>query len=71
MAVGEEMITGLDGWASPPDLLELSPGAGSGFLSPAVDEGEGFVRGVGSWTPLMASVHVTPAHSRPSSPPPY
>ncbi|KAF8750957.1 Josephin protein [Rhizoctonia solani] len=28
MAVGEEMITGLDGWASPPDLLELSPGPG-------------------------------------------
>ncbi|CUA69755.1 hypothetical protein RSOLAG22IIIB_08678 [Rhizoctonia solani] len=74
MAVGEEMITGLDGWASPPDLVELSPGAGSGFLSPAIGDESGVitpVRAMGSWTPMMASVHATPAHSRPSSPPPY
>ncbi|CAE6506273.1 unnamed protein product [Rhizoctonia solani] len=74
MAVGEEMITGLDGWASPPDLVELSPGAGSGFLSPAIGDESGVmtpVRAMGSLTPMMASVHATPAHSRPSSPPPY
>ncbi|CAE6478511.1 unnamed protein product [Rhizoctonia solani] len=76
MAVGEEMITGLDGWASPPDLVELSPGAGSGYLSPAIGDGSGVLTpargyGMGSLTPMMASVHVTPAPSRPSSPPPY
>ncbi|CAE7204875.1 unnamed protein product [Rhizoctonia solani] len=84
MAVGEEMITGLDGWASPPDLVELSPGAGSGFLSPAIGDGSGYLspavgdgsgmltpaRAMGSLTPMMASVHATPAPSRPSSPPP-
>ncbi|CAE6386323.1 unnamed protein product [Rhizoctonia solani] len=76
MAVGEEMITGLDGWASPPDLLELSPGASSGYLSPAIGDGSGVLtparRVMGSLTPMMmASVHATPAPSRPSSPPPY
>ena len=55
MAVGEEMVTGLDGWASPPDLFEMSPGAGSGFLTP---------RALGS------AMH-TPVVSRPASPPPY
>ncbi|KAG9124879.1 hypothetical protein FRC07_009895 [Ceratobasidium sp. 392] len=48
MALGEEMVTGLDGWTSPPELVEMSigggassgmytpRGAGSGVLSPAV-----------------------------------
>ncbi|KAJ1304887.1 hypothetical protein OPQ81_006021 [Rhizoctonia solani] len=74
MAIGEEMITGLDGWASPPDLVEMSPGAGSGYLSPAIGDGSGVLtpaRVLGSLTPMMASLHATPAHSRPSSPPPY
>ncbi|KAG8730034.1 hypothetical protein FRC11_007515 [Ceratobasidium sp. 423] len=74
MAVGEEMITGLDGWASPPDLAEMSPGAGSGYLSPAFGDDSGVltpVRFAGSLTPMMASVHASPVPSRPSSPPPY
>ncbi|QRW21765.1 hypothetical protein RhiXN_06754 [Rhizoctonia solani] len=63
MAVGEEMITGLDG-----------PGAGSGYLSPAMRDGSGVLtpaRAVGSLTPMMASVHPSPVPSRPASPPPY
>ncbi|CCO30938.1 hypothetical protein BN14_04972 [Rhizoctonia solani AG-1 IB] len=74
MAVGEEMITGLDGWTSPPDLLDLSPGASSGYLSPAMGDSSGVLtpaRAIGSLTPMMASVHASPVPSRPASPPPY
>ena len=61
MTVGEEMITGLDGWASPPELLELSPGGG----------GMGTPRGVGTMTPFALSARGTPVPSRAPSPPPY
>lgn len=62
MTVGEEMITGLDGWASPPELLELSPGGGAGMGTP---------RGVGAMTPFVLSARGTPVPSRAPSPPPY
>ncbi|KAG9100065.1 hypothetical protein FRC06_004571 [Ceratobasidium sp. 370] len=81
MALGEEMVTGLDGWTSPPELVEMggvsgmytprnigSPrGASSGAVTPG---GLGVGMGgldVGGTTPLGA----TPAGSRAPSPPPY
>lgn len=67
MAIGEEMITGLDGWASPPNLADMSPG-GSGFLTPNVNVHLHGPRVVGS---LMSSVHASPVPSRAPSPPPY
>ncbi|KAG8734281.1 hypothetical protein FRC10_011801 [Ceratobasidium sp. 414] len=81
MALGEEMVTGLDGWTSPPELVEMggasgmytprnigSPrGVGSGAVTPG---GLGVGMGgldVGGTTPLRA----TPVGSRAPSPPPY
>ncbi|QRV94319.1 hypothetical protein RhiJN_22337 [Ceratobasidium sp. AG-Ba] len=80
MAVGEEMVTSLDGWTSPPKLAEISAsgsemytprhlGPGSGAVTPggllAVDEEGGL--GVGGTTPIRSGTPVPP----PPSPPPY
>lgn len=79
MAVGEEMITGLDGWTSPPELVEIvSGGSGSGMYTPrhigsgAVTPGGLLSVGEegrpGGTTPVRA---VTPVlGSRTPSPPP-
>ncbi|QRV79684.1 hypothetical protein RhiJN_07699 [Ceratobasidium sp. AG-Ba] len=80
MAVGEEMVTGLDGWTSPPELVEISAsgsgmytprhlGPGSGAVTPggllAVGEEGGL--GVGGTTPIRSGTPVPPS----PSPPPY
>jgi hypothetical protein len=70
MAVGEEMVTGLDGWASPPELVEMSPGGMGGMYTPSVRP-VGGVGGLGAMTPFALSARGTPVPSRAPSPPPY
>jgi len=68
MAVGEEMVTGLDGWTSPPELVEMSPAGMGGMYTPSVRPAAG---GLGAMTPFALSARGTPVPSRAPSPPPY
>ncbi|KAG8779642.1 hypothetical protein FRC12_024001 [Ceratobasidium sp. 428] len=74
MAVGEEMVTGLDGWTSPPELVEMGAGGASGMYTPrgivsgvTTPGGLGVGMGLGGTTPARG----TPVGSRAPSPPPY
>ncbi|QRV94320.1 hypothetical protein RhiJN_22338 [Ceratobasidium sp. AG-Ba] len=80
MAVGEEMVTGLDSWTSSPELVETSA-SGSGIYTPQhLGQGSGAVTqggllavgeegglGVGGTTPVRSGTPVPP----PPSLPPY
>ncbi|KAG8721025.1 hypothetical protein FRC08_016335 [Ceratobasidium sp. 394] len=72
MALGEEMVTGLDGWTSPPELVEM--GGASGMYTP---RHIGSPRGVGSGAVTPGGLgglgvgETTPVGSRAPSPPPY
>ncbi|QRV94321.1 hypothetical protein RhiJN_22339 [Ceratobasidium sp. AG-Ba] len=84
MAVGEEMVTGLDGWTSPPELVEISA-SGSGMYTPRhLGPGSGVTSGAVTPGGLLAVGEegglgvggTTPIRSGtpvppPPSPPPY